>query len=316
MNIVKSLFNWLTGQQFIAYLGGGGGGGGSPPPPAPTQSSVYQTNIPEYAQPYVESMLGSAQQQIYNYDASGHPTGIKPYQPFSQDPSKYFAGFSPMQEQGFSTVANMQAGPQGFQRDVGAYMSPFIQNAVAAQEREAARQSQIQGLGQQAQATQAGAFGGARDALMRSERERNLANLQSDIAAQGYQSAFANAQNQYNTGFGQQTGLAQLQNQFGGQQQQLEQAKINQQIQNYATAQQYPMMQLANMSNLLRGLPMQATTVQGYQAAPNPLTQLGGLGLTTAGILGKMGAEGGQPKDFKKKKMAAGLADLALMKMQ
>ena len=78
------------------------------------------------------------------------------------------------------------------------------------------------------------------------------------------------------------------------------------------------MMQLANMSNLLRGLPMQATTVQGYQAAPSPISQLGGLGLTTAGILGQMktGATGGQPKDFKKKRASAGLVDLALTKMQ
>jgi hypothetical protein len=71
------------------------------------------------------------------------------------------------------------------------------------------------------------------------------------------------------------------------------------------------MMQLANMSNLLRGLPMQSTTVQGYQAAPNPLTQLGGLGLTAAGIAGKM-AKGGQVKE----KRPAGLAELALIKMQ
>lgn len=218
-----------------------------------------------------------------------------------------------MQEQGFKTAANMQAGPQGFQQDVGAYMSPFIQQALQPQLREAARQSAIQGMGQQAQATQAGAFGGARDALMRSERERNLGQLQSDIMAQGMQNAFANAQNQYNTGFGQQLGLAQLQNQLGAQQQQLEQAKINQQIQNYATAQQYPMMQLANMSNLLRGLPMQSTTVQGYQAAPNPLTQLGGVGLTAAGIYGQMNkAKGGQIKE----KRPAGLAELALSKMQ
>ena len=86
-----------------------------------------------------------------------------------------------------------------------------------------------------------------------------------------------------------------------------------QQIQNYATAQQYPMMQLANMSNLLRGLPMQSTTVQGYQAAPNPLTQLGGLGMTAAGIYGQMNkAKGGQIKE----KRPAGLAELALSKMQ
>ena len=73
------------------------------------------------------------------------------------------------------------------------------------------------------------------------------------------------------------------------------------------------MMQLANMSNLLRGLPMQASTTQGYQAAPNPMSQLGGLGLTAAGIAGKM-AQGGAVKDIKKR--PAGLAELALSKMQ
>lgn len=323
---LRNLFDFFIPT---VYFGGGGGGGGAP---RQTSQTVTQTNIPEYAQPYVETMLGSAQQQIFNYDNKpiydkrGRQTGtemvasgIKPYQPFSQDPNSYFAGFSPMQQQGFQTAANMGAGVQDFQNQVGGYMSPFIQNAVAAQEREAARQSQIQGQQQQAQATQAGAFGGARDALQRSERERNLANLQSDIAAQGYQNAFANAQNQYNTGFGQQMGLAQLQNQLGGQQQQLEQAKINQQIQNYATAQQYPMMQLANMSNLLRGLPMQATTVQGYQAAPSPLSQIAGLGATALGAYGAAGgfrgAKGGSTKDIQNRP-SAGLVDLALAKMQ
>ena len=315
MNIVKHLFSWLTGQNFIQYLGGGGGGS---PAPAPASTTVTNTNIPEYAQPYVETMLGAGQQQIFNYSTDPttgqmSPTGIKPYQPFSNDPSKYVAGFDPMQQQSFSTVANMQATPQAFQQDVGQYMSPYIQNAVGAQEREAARQSSIQGPGQQAQAAQAGAFGGARDALQRSERERNLANVQSDIAAQGYQNAFNSAQNQYNTGLGQQQSIAGLQNQYGGQQQAQQQSILNQQIQNYATAQQYPMMQLANMSNLLRGLPMQATTTQGYQAAPNPMSQLGGLGLTTAGIAGKL-KKGGAVKDIKKR--PAGLAELALSKMQ
>jgi hypothetical protein len=58
---------------------------------------------------------------------------------------------------------------------------------------------------------------------------------------------------------------------------------------------------------------MQSTTVQGYQAAPNMMSQLGGLGLTTAGIAGKLNAaKGGQVKE----KRPAGLAELALMKMQ
>jgi hypothetical protein len=114
------------------------------------------------------------------------------------------------------------------------------------------------------------------------------------------------------TQYGQQVGNIELQNKLGGQQQQQQQAILNQQIQNYATQQQYPMMQLANMSNLLRGLPMQSTTVQGYQAQPNALSQLGGLGLTGAAIAGMGKAKGGQ---VKAKKRPAGLAELALSKM-
>ena len=300
----------MSGYQ----MDGGGGGGGQP-----TQSSVYQTNIPDYARPYVETMLGSAQQQIFNYNDQGEPTGIKPYQPFSNDPSKYSAGFSPMQEQAFTNTANMRSNPNTFAQDVGGYMSPYAMNAMMPQLNEMQRRSDIQGQQQQAQATQAGAFGGARDALQRAERERNLGQQQADVMAAGMQNAFNAAQNQYNTAFGQNMGVANLQNQMGSQQQQQQQAILNQQIQNYATAQQYPMMQLANMSNLLRGLPMQSTTVQGYQASPNPMTQLGGLGLTTAAIAGQMnktptGAKGGTGKDIKNR--PAGLAELALSRMQ
>lgn len=271
---------------FMPALYFGGGGGGSP---APTQSTVTNTNIPEYAQPYVETMLGSAQQQIFNYDtdpATGMktPTTLKPYQPYSTDPNAYLAGFSPMQEQAFKGAASMQSNPQSFAQDVGGYMSPYAMNAMMPQLNEMQRRSDMAGQQQQAQATQAGAFGGGRDALMRSERERNLGQQQSDLMATGMQNAFNAAQNQYNTGFQQNLGINQLQNQYGAQQQGMEQSKINQQIQNYATQQQYPMMQLANMSNLLRGLPMQASTTQGYQASPSAVSQIAGLG--TAGIAG------------------------------
>lgn len=314
MNIVKNLFNWLTGQQFIMYLGGGGGSSG------PNTTYSQTSNIPEYAQPYVEQMLGSAQKEIYNYNPQGVPTGIKAYKPFSNNPNDYYAGFSPLQQQAQQQTANMQAGPQGFQQNVGAYMSPYAQLALQPQLQSAARQSAIQGQQQQAQATQAGAFGGGREAIMRAERERALGDTQANIMSTGMQNAFMNAQNQYNTGFGQQTGLIGLQNQLGGQQQAAEQAKINQQIQDYATAQQYPMMQLANMSALTRGLPMQSATTQVYQAAPSPISQLAGLGTAAYGLsqlgassVGAGKAKGGQ---IKEKKRPAGLAELALIKMQ
>lgn len=312
MNIVKSLFHWLTGHQFTLYMGGGGGG-------APNTTYSQTSNIPEYAQPYVEQMLGSAQGEIFNKDAKGNPTSIKPYQPFSNDPNAYIAGFSPMQKQAQQSTQNLQAGPQGFQQDVGAYMSPYAEYALQPQMQAAARQSAIQGQQQQAQAAQAGAFGGGRDAIMRAERERALGDTQSNIMATGMQNAFNQAQQQYNTGFGQQTGLIGLQNQMGQQVQSLEQSKINQQIQDYATAQQYPMLQLANMSALTRGLPMQSGTTQMYQAAPSIGSQLAGLGTAAYG-LSQMGAPAAAAKakggSVKEKKRPAGLAELALMKMQ
>jgi hypothetical protein len=79
-----------------------------------------------------------------------------------------------------------------------AYMSPYMQSVVDIQKREAQRQSGIQGTQQQAQAAQAGAFGGGRDAIMRAERERNLSQQMGDIQAQGSQAAYQQAQQQFN----------------------------------------------------------------------------------------------------------------------
>ena len=78
---------------------------------------------------------------------------------------------------------------------------------------------------------------------------------------------------------------------------------INQAITDYANAQQYPLMQLGVMSNMLRGLPMQAATTNQYVAAPNPVTQ--GIGLAGAGasIYNALKAKGGI---IKEKKMASG----------
>jgi hypothetical protein len=304
----------------------------------PVSQTITQTNIPEYAKPYVESMLGATQQQLFDTTpnaAGGYDiTGVKPYQPYSTDPSQYFAGFSPMQQQSFQGAANMQpsqqlgqatglagtagmggldvasqANPYGFQSQVGGYMNPYLQMSLAPQIAEANRAYDISGNQARAQSVGAGAFGGSRQALMQSENERNRNMGIASILGQGYNTAFNQAQNQYNQGlqnqlagygmagqaagqlgqlgqtqYGQQMGILGLQNQLGGQQQQLEQNKINQAIQNYAMGQQYPQQQLAFMNSMLRGLPLQTATTSAYQAPPSGMSQLTGLG--TAGIAG------------------------------
>jgi hypothetical protein len=83
--------------------------------------------------------------------------------------------------------------------------------------------------------------------------------------------------------FGAERDIIGLQSQMGAQQQQLEQQKINQAIQDYATAQQYPFMQLGMLNAMLRGLPLQQATTQQYQAQPGFGQQAMGLGLGALG---------------------------------
>jgi hypothetical protein len=90
-----------------------------------------------------------------------------------------------------------------------------------------------------------------------------------------------------------------FQQQTGQQQQAYQQNIINQAIQDFATAQQYPYMQLSTMSNLLRGLPMQSMSTQQYQAQPSALQQGIGLLGTGASLYGAMGRkEGGAIKAY------------------
>jgi len=341
------------------------GGGGSPPPPppaAPTSTNVQNTNIPEYARPYVETMLGATQQQLFNTqtndDGSVQITGVKPYVPYSQNPADYVAGFSPMQQAAQQETANLQVPGQygaatqmtgagglgayglagqeaqaGNQYNmmatnpyaVGAFMNPYIQQSLAPQLQLLGQQTGINTAAEQGAATSAGAFGGSREALMNSlqQQQGNLAAQQA--IGQGYNQAYTNAmQNmQYGAGLGlqgqqaanaalgtgigaagqlgslggQQLGAQQniiaAQSQAGGQQQQQQQNIINQAIQNYATAQQYPEQQLSFMNAMLRGLPTQQATTNTYQATPSTLNQITGLGIAGLGAYNAFGGGSG-----------------------
>ena len=77
------------------------------------------------------------------------------------------------------------------------YMSPYQKQVVDAQLQEARRAFEEQRQVRNAQAIRAGAFGGSRQAVAESIAERDLANQQQNIVAQGLQSAFENAQQQF-----------------------------------------------------------------------------------------------------------------------
>ena len=77
------------------------GGSSAPAPAAPTSQTVTQTNLPEYARPYVETLLGKAQALT--------DTSQNPYQQYG---GQRIAGFTPMQEQSFQNIGNMSVAPQ------------------------------------------------------------------------------------------------------------------------------------------------------------------------------------------------------------
>jgi hypothetical protein len=194
-------------------MGKGGGGGGQP---APSSQTVSNTSIPEYARPYVESMLGKSEALT--------DINQNPYQNYG---GQRIAGFNTTQQNAFQEAINRQSASQlapatnlatsaglgslgisGQMAGVGqqyanqatnpfaqqAYMSPYIQNALQPQLEEMQRQYAITGQQEQGKATAAGAFGGTRQALMQAENQRNKNMAMNQAIGSGYQDAFRAAQ--------------------------------------------------------------------------------------------------------------------------
>ena len=185
-------------------MGGGGGGSG-------TQTTINE--LPEWARGYAKNTLEKTA-----------ALSEAPYQKYT-DPR--IAGFSPMQLQSQQAAANMQTsgatgagidiagaaalgglgqnyqggefqGGQFGGRQAAQYMSPFIEQALAPQLREAQRSSDIMGQQNAARAVGQGAFGGSRSALVEAERQRNLGMQMGDIRARGLQDAYTQAASQFN----------------------------------------------------------------------------------------------------------------------
>ena len=105
------------------------GGGG------PSQTTVTQSNIPDWLRPQVETVLGGALSEQFRTKEARDPitgellkddkgrqlydiTGTKPFVPYSARPEDYVAGFSPLQQQAQFNIANLQV-PQQFQQGTG-----------------------------------------------------------------------------------------------------------------------------------------------------------------------------------------------------
>jgi len=326
------------------------------------QTTQYQTGFAPQIAPYAESLLGQA--QAYT------DVGQNPYQAYT---APRVAQFSPLQQQSYDYASQLKTAPQlqdatalAGQAGLGALntqytfnpsnfntafsaantkdaqgnvtgntmMNPYMQNVVDVQKQQAMRDAAIAQQGQQARAANAGAFGGSRDAIMRNQGNAELQRNLQGIQATGLNNAFTQAQNQYNTQYGQNAaqqqfgaglgmqglgianqsaqnlgalgqtqygqnmGITGLQNQFGLQQQQQAQNLLNTQYEDFANAQNYPYKQMGFMSDIIRGLPASQTGATMYQPAPSSIQNLASLGLGVAGISSLFKADGGMVKSY------------------
>ena len=247
--------------------------GGDSSTPQAQQVTTNTSNLPEYAQPYFQDIMGQAQaltntqtnpytpysqqriaqltpgQQQTNASVMGMqtPTGFGSAENTAQQaglaalnagqnytPGSFNAQtVNPYNAQGVANVnapggvANVQAqqydpngaamqaaqsnyqGPNlttfqmGPSQDFGQtqadqYMSPYIQKVLDTTMSQNLRNAQQDQLAGNLNAGRLGTLGGSRQLIASTERERNLGQLQASTEAQGLQSAYSNAQQQFN----------------------------------------------------------------------------------------------------------------------
>lgn len=229
----------------------------------PTQQTVTQTNLPEYARPYFMDLmntgraltLGNLNPPVYGQEriagftpqqqqvqqnilsqqtpgefgtAGGLATaaglgslqaaqfapgqfsfreiGLPNLQQFSMSApgmvqgGQYNAPSMGTAQTGFSP--NLQyfqmEGPQAFGLEQAQqYMSPFIEQALEPQLRSAVSDAKRAQLAQNLGAARQGTYGGSRQLLATLERESDLAQQMGDIRARGLETAFGQAQQQF-----------------------------------------------------------------------------------------------------------------------
>jgi hypothetical protein len=312
---------------------------------------LLSTTIPEYAQPYMERLLGkseAASMAPYQTYGGERLVGATPEQQAArsgvaglQQPGQFGTGTGLTTLGGLSAVGyGGQAAGAGQQymgmatdpRAQQSFMSPYMQNVVDVQKQEAIRDAQKGQLAQNLAAARQGTYGGARQTLAMTERERNLGQNLAQIQATGSQKAFDAAQQAQQ--FGSQIGLQGLQagisgsgqaaqagatlgqlgigqqqsdlsrlgaqEQFGSLAQRDQQAGLDLAYQDFLAQQRYPYSQLGFMSDVLRGSGNLAGTGGSavYQAPPSTGSQLLGLASTLGGAYlaggGKFMREGGE----------------------
>jgi len=306
----------------IAQLAGGGeiqrfntGAGGTantvtPGPLTTPAATPLGTSTSSSLSPY-------AGDYVTNYLGKGQALAEAPYQSFqgpltagaSDLQNQAFAGIGAAAQEGYKPTT-YQGGTFGAQ-EAQQYMNPYLSAALNPQLDEMRRQAGITRVADAGRMTQAGAFGGSRQAIMESEGSRNLLDKQGQAIGTGYQTAYDKAVQQFNTEqdrrlgaeksteasrqYSADYGLKSLGDaaSLGAVQRGIETEGINADKTQFEEERDYPLKMVQYQKDLLQGLPITsaATTanttgisnlssqILGLQGLYN---QLAGLGQTTA----------------------------------
>ena len=269
-------------------------------------------NIPKDYSSGLADLLGEAKNIYEAKKQAGFQTYTGPriagFSPEEQAAMGGIAGLVGTGQQYFAPAAGLTAGltQQYTPATAQQYMSPYQQAVIDVEKREAVRAAQrpMQDIG--AAATQAGGFGGSRQAILEAEAQRNLQQQLGDIQTKGQQQAYETGLRAFEsqkererqaasglTSLGQiapkqtLTELTALSG-IGEAQRAMQQGGLDIQYQDFMQQQQYPYDLLGQYQSTLYGYPYQAYGQQQYTPYQKPSTfqQLAGV----LGAVGKVGS--------------------------
>lgn len=256
---------------------------------SPLAGSANMSTLSEYAGPYVTDMLGKAQAisntpyQVYQGPMTAGESSLQsnlfkglggltfPGQLGQSFSSSGAYSLPTMTSTGMTSTPN--TGPTGI---AAQYMNPYLQGVLQPQLEELRRQSQMNLQPDLAKLTQAGGYGGGRQAIMQSEADRNLLQAQNQAIGTGYANAYDKAVGQFNTEQGQAKTLADLMGTAGAQQRGIEQEGVTADYNEFLAQRDYPMKQTQYLQSMLQGLPI-STVSNIPQAQTGSQQAVGGM---------------------------------------
>ena len=279
------------------------------------KSTVQQQSLPKYAKPYFTGLLQSGQAESKR---PHEQYGGTRQAGFSQAEREAQAGVGEMFREGdvpdlgiaggyLGQAADIAGSPRMWGRDAySQYASPFFEEVIDIEKREAARDAAIQGRTAGLGSAGRGTFGSYRSGIMGAERGRNLGQLQHDIESTGRQRAWDQAMTAFGADEGRRLQHAELQASIAGQaaafgkqrqeqslqrlaameqvgvgQREMEQAAMDLAYQDWIAEQNWNKTQLGFMNEILRGLPGGMDT---RSIAQGPSAGQTAAGVTTAGL--------------------------------